>query len=221
MLPTVPARDARAVVGDSMGGYGAMNVALANPYRFGVVESWLELLQRPRRRPARRSADHLAARPARVHLRRRTGSHRQPRRGPAVRGRAARRRRRCRRRRSIPGEHNLANVEAHLERHARCSPGTRCARAWRPWPRDMARAERSRGSRALVGRSRRRRRARRVAIGAVAIGRLAIRRAAIGRLDVGDLRVERLSVGELVVERRQTPQSTPAASFEQPRGEDF
>jgi hypothetical protein len=41
MLPTVPAREARAVVGDSMGGYGAMNVALANPYRFGVVESWL------------------------------------------------------------------------------------------------------------------------------------------------------------------------------------
>jgi hypothetical protein len=41
MLPTVPARAARAVVGDSMGGYGAMNVALANPYRFGVVESWL------------------------------------------------------------------------------------------------------------------------------------------------------------------------------------
>jgi hypothetical protein len=41
MLPTVPTRDARAVVGDSMGGYGAMNVALSNPYRFGVVESWL------------------------------------------------------------------------------------------------------------------------------------------------------------------------------------
>jgi hypothetical protein len=41
MLPTVPTRGARAVVGDSMGGYGAMNVALANPYRFGVVESWL------------------------------------------------------------------------------------------------------------------------------------------------------------------------------------
>jgi enterochelin esterase-like enzyme len=41
MLATVPARGARAVVGDSMGGYGAMNVALANPYRFGVVESWL------------------------------------------------------------------------------------------------------------------------------------------------------------------------------------
>jgi enterochelin esterase-like enzyme len=41
MLPTVPARDARAVMGDSMGGYGSMNVALANPYRFGVVESWI------------------------------------------------------------------------------------------------------------------------------------------------------------------------------------
>jgi enterochelin esterase-like enzyme len=41
MLPTVPARAARAVVGDSMGGYGAMNVALTNAYRFGVVESWL------------------------------------------------------------------------------------------------------------------------------------------------------------------------------------
>jgi hypothetical protein len=40
-LPTVAARDARAIVGDSMGGYGAMNVALTNPYRFGVVESWL------------------------------------------------------------------------------------------------------------------------------------------------------------------------------------
>jgi enterochelin esterase-like enzyme len=41
MLPTIPARDARAVVGDSMGAYGAMNVALSNPYRFAVVESWL------------------------------------------------------------------------------------------------------------------------------------------------------------------------------------
>jgi hypothetical protein len=40
-LPTIPARQARAVMGDSMGGYGAMNVALANPYRFAVVESWL------------------------------------------------------------------------------------------------------------------------------------------------------------------------------------
>jgi S-formylglutathione hydrolase FrmB len=40
-LPTVADRDARAIAGDSMGGYGAMNVALSNPYRFGAVESWL------------------------------------------------------------------------------------------------------------------------------------------------------------------------------------
>ncbi len=41
MLPTIPERDARAIAGDSMGAYGAMNLALDNPYRFGVVESWL------------------------------------------------------------------------------------------------------------------------------------------------------------------------------------
>lgn len=40
-LPTVAERDARAIAGDSMGGYGAMNVALSHPYRFGAVESWL------------------------------------------------------------------------------------------------------------------------------------------------------------------------------------
>jgi S-formylglutathione hydrolase FrmB len=41
MLPTIPARYARGVAGNSMGGFGAMHVALANPYRFSVVESWL------------------------------------------------------------------------------------------------------------------------------------------------------------------------------------
>jgi enterochelin esterase-like enzyme len=41
MLPTIPERGARAIAGDSMGGYGAMNLTLGNPYRFGVVESWL------------------------------------------------------------------------------------------------------------------------------------------------------------------------------------
>jgi Putative esterase len=41
LLPTIRERDARAIAGDSMGAYGAMNVALGNPYRFGVVESWL------------------------------------------------------------------------------------------------------------------------------------------------------------------------------------
>jgi len=41
MLPTVATRGARAIAGDSMGGYGAMNVALGHPQRFSVVESWL------------------------------------------------------------------------------------------------------------------------------------------------------------------------------------
>lgn len=41
MLPTIAARAGRAIAGSSMGGFGAMHVALANPYRFAVVESWL------------------------------------------------------------------------------------------------------------------------------------------------------------------------------------
>lgn len=41
MLRTTPTRAARAIAGSSFGGFGAMNVALANPLRFSVVESWL------------------------------------------------------------------------------------------------------------------------------------------------------------------------------------
>jgi enterochelin esterase-like enzyme len=41
MLPTVAARSGRAIAGLSMGGYGAMELTLDNPYRFSVVESWL------------------------------------------------------------------------------------------------------------------------------------------------------------------------------------
>jgi enterochelin esterase-like enzyme len=41
MLPTIGARAERAIAGSSMGGFGAMHVALAYPYRFAVVESWL------------------------------------------------------------------------------------------------------------------------------------------------------------------------------------
>jgi enterochelin esterase-like enzyme len=41
MLPTIATRAGRAIAGNSMGGYGAMHIALANPYRFAVVESWL------------------------------------------------------------------------------------------------------------------------------------------------------------------------------------
>jgi S-formylglutathione hydrolase FrmB len=41
MLRTLPTRAGRAIAGSSMGGFGAMHVALANPYRFAVEESWL------------------------------------------------------------------------------------------------------------------------------------------------------------------------------------
>jgi enterochelin esterase-like enzyme len=41
MLPTLADRAGRAIAGDSMGGYGSMNVALAHPERFSTVESWL------------------------------------------------------------------------------------------------------------------------------------------------------------------------------------
>jgi enterochelin esterase-like enzyme len=41
MFRTIATRSARAIAGSSMGGYGAMHVALANPYTFSVVESWL------------------------------------------------------------------------------------------------------------------------------------------------------------------------------------
>jgi len=40
-LPTIPARDGRAIAGYSMGGYGAMHLALAHPRDFATVESWL------------------------------------------------------------------------------------------------------------------------------------------------------------------------------------
>jgi S-formylglutathione hydrolase FrmB len=40
VLRTIPARSARAIAGYSMGGFGAMNVALAQPRSYSVVESW-------------------------------------------------------------------------------------------------------------------------------------------------------------------------------------
>ena len=41
MLPTIPDRGARAIAGYSMGGYGAMHLALKHPQSFAVAESWL------------------------------------------------------------------------------------------------------------------------------------------------------------------------------------
>ncbi|HUH80474.1 MAG TPA: alpha/beta hydrolase-fold protein [Solirubrobacteraceae bacterium] len=41
MFRTIPSRAGRAIAGSSMGGFGAMNVALTYPLRFAVEESWL------------------------------------------------------------------------------------------------------------------------------------------------------------------------------------
>lgn len=41
MLPTIPERNARAIAGYSMGGYGAMHIALTHPRSFAAAESWL------------------------------------------------------------------------------------------------------------------------------------------------------------------------------------
>ena len=41
MLPTIADRRARAIIGFSMGGYGAMHIALRHLDAFSVVESWL------------------------------------------------------------------------------------------------------------------------------------------------------------------------------------
>ncbi len=41
MLPTIPKRSARAIAGYSMGGFGAMHLALTHPRDFSAVESWL------------------------------------------------------------------------------------------------------------------------------------------------------------------------------------
>jgi S-formylglutathione hydrolase FrmB len=41
LLPTIPTRGARAIAGYSMGGYGAMHIALEHPALFSTVESWL------------------------------------------------------------------------------------------------------------------------------------------------------------------------------------
>ena len=40
MLRTIPSRSARAIAGYSMGGFGAMNVALTQLGTYSVVESW-------------------------------------------------------------------------------------------------------------------------------------------------------------------------------------
>ena len=114
MLPTIAARRDRAIAGDSMGGYGAMNIALGNPLPLRRRGELAGLLRRSRRRAPRRPPDHRPARPARVHLRRRRRQDRRPGRERAVR------QRRCARRAPAPTARcTLANTtwkrsQAHL-----------------------------------------------------------------------------------------------------------
>jgi S-formylglutathione hydrolase FrmB len=63
-LPTQATRTGRAIAGYSMGGYGAMNLALAHPDRFAAAESWLGFFDglAPELRAARGQLSHLRLR---------------------------------------------------------------------------------------------------------------------------------------------------------------
>ena len=114
ILPTVATRSARAIAGDSMGGYGAMNIALSNPYRYSVVESWIGFFDGLQ--------DQLRAdRPilARVGLRafvygaesdRIANPGEDPSFAASLRAAGARAKSAI-----YPGEHSLQTVEAHLQ----------------------------------------------------------------------------------------------------------
>ena len=64
MLPTIPTRGARAIAGYSMGGFGAMHIALTHPTDFGTVESWLGFFNglEPQVRADRSVISHLGLR---------------------------------------------------------------------------------------------------------------------------------------------------------------
>ncbi len=118
MLPTIASRRARAIAGDSMGGYGAMNLALSYPYRYSVVESWLGFFNGLQ-------SDLHADRPilsqrrsARVSLRRRIRSHRKPGRGRALRG-SAEGGRSAREKRHLPRRTQPGNGRSPSGEHAR------------------------------------------------------------------------------------------------------
>ena len=203
-LPTIASRDARAVAGDSMGGYGAMNVALANPYRFGVVESWLSFFNGL-------DDDLRADRPVIARL----GLHAFVYGGQAITSpippRTRRSRLRCAPPERMPGAPCIrANTTSApwkpISPASSCSPARPCVNRLAMLADMHPRRHRQAAVGALGAASLGAIALGAVAggagaIGALAIGRLAIRRAAIRSLDIGELRVQRLTVGEPTVER--------------------
>ena len=186
-----------------------MNVALANPYRFGVVESWLSFFNglegdlHADRSDLERLGLHAFIYGGEA------GSHRQPRRGRAVRGGAAGRRA------PMPtAPSTRANTTSKRSKRTssaaavpRAGPASSAAACRLTDVRAGERRGASAGS-GVDGRSRGRS-ARRGSCGDRRAGdrTSGVRRAAIGSLEIGELRVDRLTVGELVVERGPAAQS--------------
>ena len=192
MLPTIATRGARAIAGDSMGGYGAMNVALGNPYRFGVVESWLGFfnglggeLHADRPVISRAGA-------ARVRLRRPN-----PTTSP-TRPRTRRSRPRCARtarggRRGLPRASTASKPSKPTSAACSPSPAARCSCRPSRRRRSVAAELRRRLARIASGGGATSMGA--VAVGALRPGAFAVGALAIGRLAVGRLAVRRGAVG--------------------------
>ena len=146
MLPTIADRSGRAIAGVSMGGFGAMQLALDNPDSLRRRRELARLLQRPRRPAGDRPAHDQDARPQRVRLRRPAGQDRRPERGRAVRSRAAscgrRRAQRALSRRTQHGNGAGSPPGDAQIRGARADQG-RVERGGRPWRELTAAAARS------------------------------------------------------------------------------
>ena len=187
MLPTIADRAARAIAGDSMGGYGAMRAALENPYRFSVVESWLGFfnglegeLRADRAVLARLGLRALLYGASRGHDRR---SRPRTRRSRPRWSRGGERPQRGVPRRTQPrNDRSPPRPDAHLR-------GPR-ARATEP-PREAATAlvelarPRARPASAVGASS----------LGALAVGALAFGAGAVGALAIGRLAIGRLAIG--------------------------
>ena len=147
--PTIAARDARAIAGDSMGGYGAMNIALVQSLPLRRRRELARLLQRPAGRGARRPAGLLAL-GLRAFLYGAESDHIA---NPAEDApfAAALRAAGARAKSAIyPGEHSLETIEAHLESvlafagHALAQAAPRLRRPLLPQPTRSRASDRAR-----------------------------------------------------------------------------